>query len=164
MSGYDIKGALEDLSWLINTPSFGNIYSTLHALLDDGQVTVETVPQQGKPTRKVYSVTEAGKRVLQEWATRSVTTGVSLKAFAMCLILADVFSHDTLIAHLRQRRDQVIAHHTSLEETVKALDQASRRQLAAEYGFVLATAELAWLDNTLDWIRQQACSLIEFPA
>jgi hypothetical protein len=76
----------------------------------------------------------------------------------MCLILADIFSQDMLIVHLEQRRDQVIAHRTTLEETTRTLDQekASRRRLAAEYGLALANAELTWLDSTLDRIYQQS--------
>jgi DNA-binding PadR family transcriptional regulator len=166
MSGYDIRGALEDLIWPSDTPSFGNIYSTLHALLDDGLVTVKVVPQQGKPTRKVYSVTKAGKQTLQEEASRSVTTGASLKSFTICLILADLLSQDTLVAHLQQRRNQVIAQRTTLEEKTKTLDQekTSGRGLATEYGLALANAELTWLDSTLDRIHQQSRNLIEFPA
>jgi len=166
MSGYDIRGALEGLSWPSGTPSFGNIYSTLHALLNDGLVTVEVVPQQDKPTRKVYSVTKAGEQMLQELSTQSVTSGASLKSFTMCLIVADVFSRDTLIAYLQQRRDQVIAHRTTLEETTRTLDQekAPRRRLAAEYGLTLANAELTWLDSTLDRIYQQSRRSIELPA
>jgi PadR family transcriptional regulator AphA len=156
MSGYDIKGALEGLSWLGGMPSLGNIYSTLHALLKDELVSVEVIPQQGKPARKVYSITKAGKQMLQKWATRLVMPNVSLKAFAMCLILADVFSQDTLIAHLQQRRDQVIAHRTTLKERAKTSgrEKAPRRRLAAEYGLTLANAELNWLNSTLDRIHQ----------
>ena len=166
MSGYDIRGALKGLGWPGGAPSFSNIYSTLHALLNDGLVAVEVVPQQDKPTRKVYSVTKAGELMLQEWATRSITPGASLKSFTMCLILADVFSQDTLIAHLQHRRDQVIARCTTLEEKTRTLDQekASRRRLAAEYGLTLANAELTWLDSTLDRIHQQSRRLMEFLA
>jgi PadR family transcriptional regulator AphA len=166
MSGYDIRGALEGLSWPSGAPSFSNIYSTLHALLNDGLVTVKVVPQQDKPTRKVYSVTKAGEQMLQEWATRSITPGASLKSFTTCLILADVFSQDTLIAHLQQRRDQVIARCTTLEEKTKTLDQekATRQRLAAEYGLTLANAELTWLDRTLDRIHQLSRRSIKFPA
>jgi DNA-binding PadR family transcriptional regulator len=156
MSGYDIKRLLKSLGWLVDSPSFGNIYSTLHALLKDGLVTVEVVPHQNKPPRKIYSITGAGRQVLQEWADQPVRSSLSLKAFVMRLILAGSFSRAGLIAHLQQRRDQVTAHYAALEQTVGALDEeADLKRLALDYGLALATIELAWLDSTLNRLFQQ---------
>jgi DNA-binding PadR family transcriptional regulator len=58
MSGYDIKRFLKSLSWLIDSPSFGSLYPALHTLLEDGLVTVEVIPPQDKPPRKIYSITD----------------------------------------------------------------------------------------------------------
>ncbi len=66
MSGYDIKRFLKQLSWLVDSPSFGSLYPALHALLKDDRVTVEVIPRQDKPPRKIYTITEAGRQVLQE--------------------------------------------------------------------------------------------------
>ena len=62
MSGYDIKRFLKSLSWLIDSPSFGSLYPTLHALLRDGLTTVEVVLSQDRPPRKTYTVTDAGRQ------------------------------------------------------------------------------------------------------
>ena len=70
MSGYDIKRFLKSLSWLIDSPSFGSLYPALHALLEDGLVTVEVVPRQDKPPRKIYSVTEAGRCCEGGWTSQ----------------------------------------------------------------------------------------------
>jgi DNA-binding PadR family transcriptional regulator len=156
MSGYDIKRLLKGLGWLVDGPSFGNIYPTLHALLKDGLVTVEVVPHQNKPPRKIYSVTETGRQILQEWANRPVTPSPSLRAFVMRLILAGSFSQARLVAHLQQRRNQVTAHQATLEQTAEALDEeADLQRLALDYGLALAITELAWLDSTLNRLSQQ---------
>jgi PadR family transcriptional regulator AphA len=156
MSGYDIRRRLKNLGWLVNSPSFGNIYSTLHAILQDDLVTVEVIPQKNKPPRKIYSITEAGRQVLQEWAEQPVASNLSLKAFVMRLILAGSFSSAQLIAHLQQRRAQVAAHHTVLEQTVTVLDErVDLQRLALDYGLALATTELAWLESTLSQLSQQ---------
>jgi PadR family transcriptional regulator AphA len=68
MSDYDIKGVLKDLGWLVGDTSFGSLYPALHAMLRDGLVTVDVVPQQDKPPRKVYSITQDGKQTLEKWA------------------------------------------------------------------------------------------------
>ncbi|MFQ6014613.1 MAG: PadR family transcriptional regulator [Anaerolineae bacterium] len=158
MSGYDIKRFLKSLTWLIGSPSFGSLYPALHALLEDGLVTVDIFPRQDKPPRKMYTITEAGRQVLQEWINQPVVSSASLKAFVMRLILASNFPHAGLVAQLQQRRAQVAAHHITLEQIARALDEGIdlRQRLALGYGLALATAELAWLDTTLDQLSQQS--------
>ena len=156
MSGYDIKRFLKSLSWLIDSPSFGSLYPALHALLNDELVTVEVIPRPDKPPRKIYSITEAGRQALREWMEQPVTSGVSLKAFLMRLILASNLSHAGLLAHLQQRHTQVAAHQLALEQTAEAMDERMDlgERLAIDYGLSIATAELVWLDRTLTQISQ----------
>jgi PadR family transcriptional regulator AphA len=158
MSGYDIKGVLDSLDWLVGNPSYGSIYSTLHTLLDDGLVTVELVPNQDKPTRKVYSVIEAGRVALQEWAKQIDIRESSLKAFVMRLILADSFSRARLRAQLEQRRDQVANHRTVLQRarTTQSGDKDQGERLVRDFGLTMAESELAWLDSTLDRLHERS--------
>lgn len=156
MSGYDIKRLLKSLGWLVGNPSFGSLYPALHTLLKDGLASVEVVPRQDKPPRKIYSITEAGRQVLQEWVNQPVGSNTSVKAFVMRLTLANNFPHAGLIAHLEQRRTQVAAHHAALQQAAKTLDEGPdlEQHLALDYGMAMATAELTWLDNTLDRFSQ----------
>jgi PadR family transcriptional regulator AphA len=162
MSGYDIKCLLERLSWLIGSSSFGNIYPTLHALLEDGLVTVDVVPHQDRPPRKVYTISQEGGRALQEWLAQPVPPSVSLKAFIMRLILAQDLAQEGLIAHLLQRRAQVAAHRDVLQgfsvsqgfsESQEFSDESVQARvgwrLALDYGLAVADTELAWLDRVL---------------
>jgi len=157
MSGYSIKCTLENFSWLVGKPSFGSLYPALHALLNDNLVTVEVVTHESKPPSKVYSITQRGRQVLKEWVQQPAGTSTSLKDFVMRLMLADNFDHDGLIAQLRQRRDQVAAHHTDLEHlvTTPSDSQKLQQQLALDYGLALATAGLNWLDRKLDQLSEQ---------
>ena len=157
MSGYDIKRSLKSLSWLVDSPSFGSIYPALRALQEDGLVTMEVASRQGKPSRKIYTITEAGRQVLRDWMDQPVAPGASLRTFVMRLIMASNFSHTGLIAHLQQRRSQVAVHYATLKQIAEALDGTgdSEQRLAFGYGLALATAELAWLDSALERLSQQ---------
>ncbi|MCW5722119.1 MAG: PadR family transcriptional regulator [Devosia sp.] len=66
-TGYDIRRMSVDgeFSYFIEA-SFGSIYPALAKLEQDGLVTSRTVPQVGKPARKVYSITEAGREAFAE--------------------------------------------------------------------------------------------------
>lgn len=157
MTGYDIKRVLKNLGWLVGNPSFGSLYPVLHALLKDGSVTVDVDARQDRPSRKIYSITDAGRQTLQEWINQPVASNASVKAFVMRLILADNFSRAGLITQLHQRRAQVATHRAALEQTVGTRDDGADlgQRLALDYGLALATSELAWLESTLDRLFQQ---------
>ena len=155
MSGYDIKRFLAGLSWLAGSPSGGSLYPVLRALRQEELVTVETVGGFDKPPKKIYSITEAGHQVLHSWTSQPVATSASLRAFLMRLLLADSHSRAGLSAHLRKRRDQVASHHRLLADGLQTPGAGLGRQLAVEYGLALATAELEWLDATLDRLLEE---------
>jgi len=156
MAGYDIKRFLRNLSWLIDSPSFGTLYPTLHGLLEDGLATVERVSSQDRPTRKIYTITEAGRGVLRKWMNQPTVSQRSLKTFLMRLALASHLSHSDLRAYLEQRRAQVAAHKLDLEQAVTSMDKGTDlgERLTIDYGLVLAVAELNWLDCTLARLSQ----------
>lgn len=151
MSGYDIKCYLKGLTWLIGSPSFGNLYPTLHGLLVDGLTTVEECSRGSKASRKVYSVTDEGRAAAEEWVRRPIRPNAPLRSFLMRLILADVCSPTGLIAHLEQRRAWVASQQEALEQERESWDgrDGSEQGLAYDYGLALAQTELAWLDEAL---------------
>jgi DNA-binding PadR family transcriptional regulator len=151
MSGYDIKRYLKSLNWLIGNPSSGSLYPVLRALLQDGCATVEVHLHESRPPRKVYSVTEAGRRELKEWIDRPVKQGAPLRAFLMRLVVADTHPPALLVPHLRQRRAQVALKQAALEQMILARGEVnSEWNLAPDYGLALASAEISWLDKALD--------------
>jgi PadR family transcriptional regulator AphA len=152
MSGYDIRRVFKSLGWLVGNPSFGSLYPALHALQQDGLVTLETDSRENKPPRKIYSITKTGRQTLDEWINRPAGSNASIKAFVMRLILSDNLPQAGLITQLYQRRAQITAHLAALEQNPGALDRRADlgKHLALDYGLALATAELAWLDSTLE--------------
>jgi DNA-binding PadR family transcriptional regulator len=156
MTGYDVKRFLKSLGWLIDSPSFGNIYSTLHGLLEDGLVSVEVIPNDTKPPRKVYNITHAGEDVLREWVGGPVGDNVSLRTFLMRLIVAGSFLPDRLIPQLEQRRQQVSRFLDDLSEPdgmrSSPVDSGG---MALDFGLTLAEAELRWLEDALERLTRQ---------
>jgi PadR family transcriptional regulator, regulatory protein AphA len=64
-SGYEIKKEIEEgmFSHFIDA-SYGSIYPALSQLNAEGLVTVRAEEQTGRPDKKVYSVTDAGRAAL----------------------------------------------------------------------------------------------------
>ena len=156
MSGYDIKRLFGRLDWLIGNSSFGSIYSALHALLEDDLVSVTMVHHPGKPSKKVYSINEKGRRTLQHWIEEPVAPEASLRTFAMHLLLASSLTDRGLAARLRQRHEQVASHRTALEEMLGRHGQSDDSlHLACAYGLAMADAELDWLNSVLGQLRKE---------
>jgi len=152
MSGYDIRQTMKRLGWLIGSPSFGAIYPALHALLENEQVSVEVVSRPDRPPRKLYSITETGRQTLGEWIATSDSSHESLRLFIQRLILVgDYDSTSGLLAHLRQRREAVVAHRSALEQAAARpnTEAGMGHRLAIDYGLATADAELDWLDSAI---------------
>lgn len=151
MTGYDIRSYLKGFGWLIGSPSFGGLYPALNALLEAGWVSVEVLPRTDKASRKLYSVTEAGKAGLEAWISESATPFTSLKAFVMHLLLADSLSPPALRVHMEGRRRYVADRCSGMRAALatEGLGDDRGLRMALEYGLALAEAELAWLDGAL---------------
>ena len=63
-SGYDLKKQFESTFGHFFAAGYGSIYPALSSLADKGLVTCEQIPQDGKPDRKVYEITDDGKAFL----------------------------------------------------------------------------------------------------
>ena len=65
-TGYEIRKQFEEgpFAYFFDA-SFGSIYPALNKLLDEGLVTCETETQRSRPTKKIYSITEAGTTALR---------------------------------------------------------------------------------------------------
>jgi PadR family transcriptional regulator, regulatory protein AphA len=66
-SGYDIKKEVEERLSHFWSESFGHIYPMLRRLHERGLVDLTVQQQEGRPDRKVYSLTEEGREALEAW-------------------------------------------------------------------------------------------------
>lgn len=60
-SGYDIKSRLEQMCSYFFDASFGTIYPMLAKMEKEGWITKESVQQEGKPNKNVYTITDKGR-------------------------------------------------------------------------------------------------------
>lgn len=159
MTGYDVKTSLEDLKWLVDVPSYGSLYPALHNLLEEGMVSRTIVPKEGKPSRKVYSITQTGTDTLQSWLEQPIEADTSQKGFVMRLLLASNFSREGLIAYLQQRHHQTTAHRTALERYIEIDTPGANTaidQLVVDYGLAVARTEILWLEGALARLLENA--------
>lgn len=66
LHGYEIAKRIRTMSDSMLSYGEGQLYPALHALEAAGYISAEWVGVEGKPPKRVYSLTEAGKGALEE--------------------------------------------------------------------------------------------------
>jgi DNA-binding PadR family transcriptional regulator len=72
-SGYELARRFDRSIGYFWSATHQQIYRTLRSMEDDGWVSVTPVAQQGRPDKKVYEVSEAGRAELRRWITEPLT-------------------------------------------------------------------------------------------
>src|SRR5215216_6310880 len=87
--GYEIKRGLEERFGTVIAPlNAGQVYTTLQRLQRDELVTDDAVTQRGRPDKRVYRLTEAGRQALAEWLGAASAPTRLRDDFFMKLVLA----------------------------------------------------------------------------
>lgn len=144
-TGYEIRklSAEGSLSHFIDA-SFGAIYPALARMETEGFVTARIEPQPGKPPRKVYSITPAGREELLAALSAPMAPDSYRSEFLLVAICAEALPPDVVAAALDRRCMQLeeeIAHLSSL--LVKGKSPPTR--WAVDYGLACKTAALNYL-------------------
>ena len=93
-SGYDMKKCFESSFGHFFPAGYGSIYPALATLARNGLVEFEEIPQEGKPDRKVYSITEKGRRALIEGIADSSASHKIRSEFLATLWFAHLMDGD----------------------------------------------------------------------
>ncbi len=67
LTGYELKKIMQDSPFMYWSGNNNQIYKVLLSLHDDGYVTSETIHQDSSPSKKVYTITDAGLGKLKRW-------------------------------------------------------------------------------------------------
>lgn len=110
-SGYDLKKQFESSFGHFFAAGYGSIYPALSSLAEDGFVTCEHIPQQGKPDRKLYRITAAGRACLL----------AALDNPAPCHKVRSEFLATMCFAHLMTPQQIKVVLDNRIEETERYL-------------------------------------------
>jgi len=163
MTGYDLK-KLFDLSiahfW---SATQSHIYKALESLEKDGLVESSVIPGEGKPNRKQYQITDAGKAELRRWITTPLPVEIPREAWLIQVFFAHEITNEEIV-HLFERRLQALREYLSqtkiaqstIDENYKQVQIDRMRdlwQLTLDYGMDYYEREIAWLEKILPRVR-----------
>lgn len=154
--GYDLKKRMEAEFKPFFPAGYGSIYPALASLAAEGLINCEIEPQQGRPDRKTYTISEAGRRRFAQ-ALRSSRPRHKLRSeFLATLYFAELLPTERIEQLLAERiRD--------LESTLEHIDviekgRAGEPHAGAEFvaGFSTAVSKAA-----IDYLRDHGRRLLE---
>lgn len=90
-SGYEIKKMFDE-GWFsqFQEASYGSIYPALTRLTEEGLITCEAHAQEGRPDKKVYSITEDGRAALQQALNAPLQEDKFRSEFLFVMLFADL--------------------------------------------------------------------------
>jgi len=145
-TGYEInKAASEGNFSHFTMASYGSIYPTLTKMEAIGLVSCREEPEPGKPTRKVYSLTDAGQEALIEALSEHPRPDIFKSEFLFqCLFarhLDPAHISSAIDLQISRVKDEIIHLGDARDECSEHLES----KFAVEYGLALNKAALKYL-------------------
>lgn len=123
-TGYDLMTRFRSSVGFFWAAGHQQVYKELHALLDEGLVDCDEQAQTGKPSRKVYSLTDAGLAEFDAWlqqaaAPMKIRDPLLVKMFAGRRLPKPVLAAE--LAKHREIHERTLATYHQLEALIDAM-------------------------------------------
>jgi PadR family transcriptional regulator, regulatory protein AphA len=164
MTGYDIKKYVDQSIAHFWSATQSHIYKALENLEKEGMVESQIIQQVGKPNRKQYQITAAGRSELRRWVSTPLSLEIHREAWLVQVFFAHNITNEELVNLFEKRieamracRSRVHFAQESIDENYKQVGIERLRelwQLTLDYGVDYYDSEIIWLEKTLDRIRK----------
>lgn len=164
MTGYELKKAFDASVRHFWPADQAQIYRTLRELAERGLVTVEVVPQEDRPNRKVYHITDAGREELHRWLRAPSAPEDPRVPLLVKVFFAGQLENDEAIALLEAYAEGLRARLNAYAQIPQAsayyaeLVNSPREvffwALTLDYGTRLTRAALEWAEEAIRHLSQ----------
>ncbi len=171
-TGYELRTTFSESVQFFWNATLPQIYRTLNQMESQGWLTVEIEPQEGKPSRKIYSITDTGMKELTHWlmSKPEITperNPLLLKVFFGRMIhpeaLKKIISgsqhyHMKLLEQYEKETASVIQHYA---EVCSSPEDAAFWKLTLDFGQRFSKMVVEWCDHVLTIIDRTGRPLIQ---
>ena len=155
-SGYTLKQRFDGSVQSFWTATQSQIYRELHALAEEGAVEATREPGEGKPDRKIYSLTARGRDALAAWLAEPLDPLVLRHPLLLRFVFAAELKPAELDGLLERYAEGVAAMRRDYEgrlesEEILGLARSRRERslwrLAIRHGIDWCAMETAWVSH-----------------
>lgn len=163
MTGYDLKHLAFDSTiahfWRADQ---AQIYRTLDSMEGEGLLTSDLQIQSERPSKRVYTITEAGRAELLDWLRQPQSPPVYREPFLVQVFFAGMLTDAEVQGHIQAH---IEAHRENLAKyqdiDIPPQDEGTRRDrlfwgMTLELGVALENTYLAWLEKWQQIIRDRS--------
>ena len=160
LTGYDLKTTFNTSINFFWNASLPQIYRTLHQMEKSGWVTSRIEPQEGKPNRKIYKITDKGKNELRQWLNEPLDFTLVKSKLMIKTFFGNQIDRKNLLNQIRERREQELTflsnYESKFEEIVDqyAIELEARNDkrfwlLTVDFGIRRAKMIVEWCEAAL---------------
>lgn len=152
-TGYEINDILQNQISYFYDGTYGMIYPTLKKLEKEGKVKRETVIQEDKPNKNIFSITDEGKEELKEYLESNKIEEVFKSDFLMKLFFGDDYLSkqkviELIKSEIKVKEDQIKRLEDSLEHwEVQGINNLQK--ITVGYGLTEYRAVVKYLKEQL---------------
>lgn len=159
-TGYEITKEFDTVLGYFWQASHQHVYRELKRMEEEGLVRFEVAPQEGKPDRKVYSITGSGRDLLRAWMAEPLSQRRVNDELMVRVVAAGVLGAEGLellkkemaarrIAHEKRLKEylEIETEHYSPEAVAGMPDAIRLVYLTLRRGILVQRATLDWLDE-----------------
>ena len=153
-TGYEIKQDVEDglFSHFIEA-SYGSIYPALTQLAAEELVTFREEEQSGKPDKKIYSITELGRKILTQ-ALQALPARDKYKSeFLFVMLLQHYLSPQQQFAAMEKQLADLRDDLSNIAQCRMEMEAHDASDFVMGYGEAVLTAGASYLEEKLKQLR-----------
>lgn len=159
LTGYEIKKRIDTMLKYFWSASYGSIYPTLSALVQDGFALKKETVENGRD-KIIYTITDAGRRHLKEWLNIPVTKDEIHYETLLKLFFGNVAGTQISLKHIENFEKKTKSELPYLQEAVRTLkgirgdDAHKYYMLTAMFGVKVYQAFLKWCDEAKQILKE----------
>lgn len=159
-TGYDIQRDIRRTIGHFWSESYGQIYPALRLIVEEGLATVERQPQDGKPDRKVYAITQQGHAALQAWLHAAPEPPPVRNEMLLKLFVGWQAAPDALMSHLTGLKEHFSSQLVQFGDFERFLKREMRNNPDAMYWLMTVRSGHLYVQARLQWC-EEAMSLLK---
>lgn len=165
MTGYDLKLVFEKSINFFWSAQLSQIYRDLGNLESKGYLTYRIEHQEGRPDKKVYSITDAGKKAFSNWLVKfpqtlacAVRDEFSVRIFFGSQLPPEEleFQFTKFIKEKQGELDSYAAVEKIIEDYARELSRPDEKlfwRFTLKRGYIMAEASIRWAEECLEQLK-----------
>ena len=164
MTGYDLKKFFDQSITHFWSATQSHIYKALETLEKDGFVESQIIQGEGKPNRKQYQITDAGRIELRRWVSTPLPVEIHREPWLIQIFFSHGISNEEIVVLFEKRIEALRECLSQCQNSQKNIDENAERigierlrglwQLTLDYGVDYYDNEITWMEKTIDRIRK----------